>query len=393
MLSEPGALWAARWPPMAPVEFWPVTERDPHKTARNKAGAQLRAQMDDLVPEVLDFTGCDSVLSLNAKIGGKHEQLCNVKERCIRTSDEFLSIYMDSLARHIRALPMHIRHGSAFYQLAKWYQTSKAFQSYTEKFLERSFLKHYDEYARVKPAAKDAAFWIGAKNADYGLLIAPRFRRSEWENDKSEIRRFKPDYFTIGHVLETGLVVPGDEVPMPFCTVEEYLKFFQHVLVRSAGSIHQNRVARRYAAFVRESDDPTKVPLLIPELRYRGRDKLHKHRLDFCVIDPHTLQKIGFELSPWSSHGHLAGTDKMLVKEVNAKAKANYEGDIKKCEAYFSTYGIHVTVFTDSDLEDPNKLFKQIKRYLKPEKRPQQLFLHSKRQLLEMDLDAEVEDE
>jgi hypothetical protein len=39
---------------------------------------------------------------------------------------------------------------------------------------------------------------------------------------------------------------------------------------------------------------------------------LLKSHLDFtgdfiCVIDPFTLQKIGFELSPWSSHRHPAG--------------------------------------------------------------------------------------
>jgi hypothetical protein len=368
-------------------------KRDPEKTARNHAAANLRVQMDELLPEVLEFTGCDSLQSLNAKIGSKHEQLANVKERCIRTSDEFLSLYMDSLARHVRSLPPHVRQGSAFYMLAKWYQTSEAFRDYMEKFLERSFLKHYDEYARVKPAAKDAAFWIGETNADYGLLITPRFRNDDWENDKSEIRKFKPDYFTIGHVLESGLVIPGEDMVVPFGTVEDYLTFFQNVLVRKAGSLHQDRVAKRYTAFVRESDDPNRVPLLIPELRYRGRDKAHKHRLDFCVIDPYSLQKIGFELSPWSSHGKLSGTDKKLVKEVNAEAQANYERDIKKCEAYFTDYGIHVTVFTDSDLADPDDIFKRIKRYLKPEKRPQQLLLHSKRQLLEMDLDAEIEED
>ena len=368
-----------------------MAKRDPAKSARNKQAKKLRAQMDELLHDVLDDTGCESLASLNAKIGSKHEQLANVKERCIRTGDEFLSLYMDSLARHILATPPQDRPGSAFYELAKWYQTSAAFQEYMDKFLERSFLKHYDEYSRVKPAAKDAAFWIGETNADYGLLITPRFRAGDWENDKSEIRKFKADYFTIGHVLKSGLVVPHKKTPIPFDSVDEYLTFFEDVIVRKAGSVHQNRVAERYAAFVRDAEDPLRVPLLIPELRYRGREKAHKHRLDFCVIDPYTLQKIGFELSPWSSHGHLSGTKNKLVKEVNAEAKANYERDIKKCEAYFIEYGIHVTVFTDADLADPESLFKQIAKYLKPEKRPQQLLLHSKRQLLEMDLEAEVE--
>lgn len=163
------------------------------------------------------------------------------------------------------------------------------------------------------------------------------------------------------------------------------------MLVRKAGSVHQSRLAERYSAFVRTSDNPLKVPLLIPELRYLGREKIHKHRLDYCVFDPYSLRKIGFELSPWSSHGQLVGTDKKLVKEVNAEAKANYEYDVKKCEAYFNEYGIHVTVFTDADLADPDAVFKRVNRYLKPEKRAEQLLLHSRGQLLRMDLEAEVE--
>lgn len=63
----------------------------------------------------------------------------------------------------------------------------------------------------MKPLPSQAAFWIGEKNADYGLLITPRFRDGDWENDKSEIRKLKSDYFTVGHVLESGLVVPGKE--------------------------------------------------------------------------------------------------------------------------------------------------------------------------------------
>ncbi|HSZ54643.1 MAG TPA: hypothetical protein VK797_03225 [Tepidisphaeraceae bacterium] len=134
------------------------------------------------------------------------------------------------------------------------------------------------------------------------------------------------------------------------------------------------------------------MPLLIPELRYRGRDKQHKHRLDFCVIDPYSLRKIGFELSPWSSHGQLTGTKTKTVKAVNAEARANFEREVKKLTAYFIDYEIHITIFTDDDLADPEELFNTIARYLRPDRRPHQLLIHSRQQLLQMDLDAEVEE-
>ena len=368
-----------------------MAKRDPAKTARNKEAATLRQRMDELLPEVLDATGCSDLLSLNAKIGSKHEQLCNIRERCIRTGEEFLSLYLDSLMKRVLSLPPAVRPNSAFYCLGKWYQDSGAVREYMESFLLRSFLRHYDEYSRVKPVG-DTCFWIGEMNADWGLLVVPRFRNGDWENDKSEIRKLKAGYFTIGHILESGLVVPGKNKKVVFKSATDYLDFFQNVLVRKAGSQHQDAVAERYCAFVDSSDEPERVPLLIPELRYRGRQKKHRHRLDFCVVDPYTLQRIGFELSPWSSHGRLSGTKDKNVSQVNAEAKANYEYDVRKCEAYFTDYGIHVTVFTDSDLADPDSVFGRIASYLAPEERPQQLFLCSRRRILEMDLDAEVEE-
>lgn len=48
----------------------------------------------------------------------------------------------------------------------------------------------------------------------------------EWENDVSEIRHFKPNYWTIGHVLETGLVVPHSPQRIEFFTIEQYLGIF-----------------------------------------------------------------------------------------------------------------------------------------------------------------------
>ncbi len=38
---------------------------------------------------------------------------------------------------------------------------------------------------------------------------SPRFANGQCENDKSEIRHFPHRYFSIGHVLATGLVIPG----------------------------------------------------------------------------------------------------------------------------------------------------------------------------------------
>jgi len=86
-------------------------------------------------------------------------------------------------------------------------------------------------------------------------------------------------------------VIPGKEKRMAFKDTDGYLDFFENVLVRHSKSKYQIDLAERYSTYVRKAPDPLGVPLLIPELRYQGRDAKHKYRLDFPVIDPATMQK------------------------------------------------------------------------------------------------------
>ena len=94
-----------------------------------------------------------------------------------------------------------------------------------------------------------------------------------WDNDKSEIRRFKKNYWTIGHILKTGLVIPFEDDTIEFPDVEAYLTFFKNVLVRASGSTHEREIAQRYCDYVRASKRPEGVPLLIPEFRYGGLEE------------------------------------------------------------------------------------------------------------------------
>ena len=94
--------------------------------------------------------------------------------------------------------------------------------------------------------------WIGQENASYGLLVTPRFKNGQWENDKSEIRHFKPNYWTIGHILETGFVVPHEEETINFNDINQYLTFFKNTLVRNSGSSHEMEIAKRYCDYVKK---------------------------------------------------------------------------------------------------------------------------------------------
>src|SRR5438874_16975 len=100
--------------------------------------------------------------------------------------------------------------------------------------LERSYLNHFDELSKHRPSIEGSELWIGQKNANYGIFVTPRFAKGQWENDKSEIRALKVPYFTIGHILETGLVIPGKDKRITFPDVEHYLTFFQETIVRAS---------------------------------------------------------------------------------------------------------------------------------------------------------------
>jgi hypothetical protein len=312
-----------------------------------------------LLPKVLAETGLKSEASLNAKIGSKADDFIDLKNEVINSPEHYASLYLDGFQKTLTLrAPNSYNSINEIYDL---FQSSQVAQQYMMIFLERSYLKHYDELSKQRPPDEDAEIWIGQNAADYGLLVAPRFANGDWENDKSEIRHFKPGYWTIGHVLETGLVVPRKQKRMTFKDVENYLDFFEEVLVRHAKSKHQSGLAERYSAYVRAAANPLQVPLLIPELRYEGRAQKHRYRLDFCVIDTATLQKTGFELSPWSSHGELTGTKGKSQKEINAEASANFDEEMKKHKSYYRRHGIFALIYTDADLENMDSVFEDVK--------------------------------
>jgi len=96
--------------------------------------------------------------------------------------------------------------------------------------------------------------------------------------------------------------------------------------------------------------------------------------LDFLVINPYTLDKIGFELSPWSTHGYLKKIGDLTQKKINELASDNFAKEMRKHRAYFKNHGVFCLIFTDDILKDTKVLFDdEILPYLEPEKPQVQL--------------------
>ena len=349
-----------------------MAKRDPVKTARNKRIAELKKQLRALLPQVLKETGVPDESSFNAKIGGKSGEFVDLKNEVITSGEQYAELWLVGFEEH-RSTTGYRTSYDDLYDLLNG---SKAAQEYLMLFLQRSFLNHHDELVRNRPETAEAEWWMGQNNAHYGLFVTPRFRNAAWENDNSEIRHFKPRYWSIGHVLTTGLVVPGKDKVVQFPDLDAYLTFFEDVLVRHSGSKYQIDIAARYSAFVRAAPDPLALPLLIPELRYAGLDAKHKYRLDFCIIDPFTLAKVGFELSPASSHAAIAGAKQKSQKAINAEIAAAFDKEMKKHKDFFRHLGIFTMIYTDADLADMDAVFADIAKYLVPALAPKQLNFH-----------------
>ncbi|MER9407269.1 hypothetical protein NKI36_24875 [Mesorhizobium caraganae] len=349
-----------------------MAKRDPVKTARNRKVEEMKEQLRILLPTVLAQTGIKKESSLNALIGGKAAEFIDLHHEVILSAEAYVNLYLKGFKAALSHPGMPENNHRRNYKIIK---KSKAAREYFMLFLRRSYLKHYEELVRVRPHLDEAEIWIGQNNADYGLLITPRFKKSTktWENDRSEIRHFPKLYWTIGHVVESGLVVDGDPDKIEFPNVEAYLTFFKNILVRASASPHEKEIARRYVDFVRAAPIPDAVPLLIPEFRFEGRLPKHKYRLDFTIIDPFTMDKVGYELSPWSTHGYLSKIKGLTQAKINEMAKDNFEKEMEKHRSFFKKHDIYTLIYTDKQLAKIDTVFDDMVKYLNPIDTVQQL--------------------
>lgn len=356
-----------------------MAKRDPNKTARNRMIQSLKDKRRELQDAVFAELGdveegkyCNEA-SLNAFIGSKSDEYLNLHADVIKTPTEYVSRWLTGLKNATVASkitgtdPRHVRMHTLV--------TGKYpyFKKYVNFFLQSSFLKHYDEHYKTKPKLDESSYWFGNNDDEFGLLVTPRFNAGQWENDKSEIRHFKKPYWTLSHVMETGLCYMGEEKLRTFSKLEDYLQFFRD-LVRRTKSQYQLDIADRYIGYVSVHEDPLSIPVLIPELRYDPFKNKHEHRLDFLIVNPWSMEKYGFELSPWSSHGKLSGAKRTLV-EYNEEAKANFEKEMRKHKKYWRKFGVTYIVYTDEDLADMDAIWDEMRTHLEDNEGAEQLEL------------------
>lgn len=237
-------------------------------------------------------------------------------------------------------------------------------KEYIELFLERTFYRTIKEKTRYKPNESLWEVWFGSNPLIWGIMLSPVFRNGKWTNDVSEIRRAKYEYWTISHIMQTGIVVPGDPNPHIFPDLQSFINMYRQVIKRLAKSPYEKEIMEFYFAYLENSSAPLETPLLIPEFRF-GKDELaHKYRLDFTILNAYTRELIGFEISPQSTHMQIKGITNKTQAEMNADIKSKWEKEMDKRNEYFRQYGITTITFTDDKLTDLSACFRVILEYL-----------------------------
>lgn len=247
------------------------------------------------------------IQSLHATIGCRMNGFIKMKTNSYTSVEELLDTYYLNLSE----TPDDI--------VYKFLQDKECCQ-YFEIFMKRYFEKNKNELIKIKPTEKMYELWFGDNKHCYGLLITPTYREiypekvMRWENDQSEIRKVKFRYWSVAHILETGIITYNATKKIEFKTIDDLIYFYKAVFYDNSKSKYERAIMMRYFYLLKTNTDYNNIAFLIPELRFQKAQE-HKYRLDFTVACAEESNKnIGFELSPDSTHAYTKDMDKKPMK-------------------------------------------------------------------------------
>jgi hypothetical protein len=347
-----------------------MRQKDPLRVADEELTAKIKGIQERALKRACQLAGeLLSIHEFHGIIGGKNNSYVD------SINSKFVD-FNDFFARWIKGLTDtyseeynwvikfygEIKYDKASFRNVRYLQDDLIFE-YVRIFLERNFIRNLRARTREKPDKELWQTWFGYA-LTYGILITPVRREGVWTNDVSEIRRANYNYWTLGHLLETGIIDDALDNPTKFNSIQELLDFYLSVLKRLSKSDYEKEIMDLYVGYIKQSGNPKEEPFLIPELRYEGKEPNHKHRLDFTILNSHTMELMGFEISPASSHVHVQGL-KEKQQKVNIELSAKWEKEMDKRNEYFKKFGITTITFTDYRLKDIESCFKDIESFLK----------------------------
>ncbi|HIF9162854.1 TPA: topoisomerase II [Photobacterium damselae] len=331
--------------------------------------ARLNIIQDKALIRFEEITGKNSIHSFHAMMGANNNVYVDSVNSAFLDPKDFITQWLDGLADKIKERMAENKLKPTVYGVKREYFLMLALQDrilkeYLFLFLTRNFYRNFKERIRSKPNESLWSIWFGSGNLVWGLLISPEIRNDDWANDKSEIRRSKFNFWTIRHVMKTGLLDPESKDPVKFNNPEDFIQFYRSVLKRVSNSQYEKAIADLYIKYLKNSSSPYEEPFLIPELRYAGKESKHKYRLDYTILNPYTMELIGFEISPASTHMAIARIKDAKKVQINRELSDKWTKEMDKRNDYFSKFGITTITFTDEELQNIDACFDVMAKYL-----------------------------
>ncbi|HAT9397966.1 hypothetical protein [Legionella pneumophila] len=335
----------------------------------NDLSDRLKSIEDEVLACVAEIWGKkQSLQQFHAQIGSRNNIFIDsVRQQFMRPND-YISAWLKGLLEHTKAKEKEQTekygriYNTSYHNLLKCLKNEPT-KEYVLKFLERRFYRQFEATTRPKPIDELWEVWFGANPLVWGILIAPVKRLSKWTNDISEIRRANYHYWTIGHIIQTGLVLPDTLNTQTIKDLNAVIEFYQNICSRISMSQYEKELMELYVKYLKNSTDPLNEPFLIPEMRFNKEQK-HLYRLDLLVLNSFTMKFIGFEISPSSTHMKVTGVKQKTQTETNREISEKWERECDKRNQYYSKYGISVVTFTNQDLKNIDSCFKIVKKYL-----------------------------
>lgn len=338
---------------------------------------QLTEHLEKIRSEALKRASFIAGVELNTqkfhgRIGNRNTTFVDSVKLQFSDPYDFLSQWLNGLITTVESIEEeqkrkyngHVYQNSSAHELLRFVKDSVV-RDYIFNFLVRNFYREFIPRTRAKPDEILWQLWFGDNKLVWGLIIAPAYRDNGWTNDRSEVRRADYSYWTVGHVFKTGLIDPTSKNTITWSDTGQFIDFYRSVLKRLSNPTYEQGIAERYVQYLQKSSNIYDEPFLIPELRYAGLEKEHKHRLDFAVLNSHTMKSIGFELSPSSTHQAISGLRSKTQQEVNQELARQWKKEMTKRNEYFNNFGVSIVTFTDDDLQDLDSCFLQIEHFLK----------------------------
>jgi len=117
-------------------------------------------------------------------------------------------------------------------------------RDYVKIFLERNYYKNYKARIRNKPLNELTEIWFGKNGSNlFGLWMAPERYGDKWINKERTIRMANFEYWTIGHILATGLITENpQDGKIIIKDLDSFIQFYRLNFLRNTNSQYEQAI-------------------------------------------------------------------------------------------------------------------------------------------------------